>query len=411
MDRTYVIDKKRILLIFPPDRVELYDYFVRENRCEYYILFNEFNNGKQSRIPEFIKKQYFWQDFATPQKILSTIKPEVVVFIEIFDYRQIALATAANHFKIKTVFLDHGAVTNLNNYKQRNKIDKKQNSIRRIKALSKLYSVLRVRFFYFSVWRYISIKNWIRFLKLPLFIQILNNSNALHRVHFKEKSMSKYILFNKNNYELYNYLYHLNGQNIVYTGIPSFDFLINSKKDGENVIYIDHPYLEKGLFGWTKEHHRKIAIKLKEFANIYKLSVYIKLHPQSDISIWRSYGIDGDNLRIIQFGDFKNIYDEANLILSYSSSMIPGFLSAKKNVVILGWHPNKSDVIGLDFSEMKICHKSIYVNDIFTKFNFWISNNLAELKKREFESFIKQFNYPFDGKATERIINGIIVNE
>jgi hypothetical protein len=215
--------------------------------------------------------------------------------------------------------------------------------------------------------------------------------------------MFEYILFNKHNYKHYDYLYHLNHSRVSYSGIPSFDFLQKGKED-EHIIYIEHPYLESNLFGWDKKHHHKIAMALNEFAEKNKLMTYIKLHPISDINIWKSYNLNSSYIKVIQTGNFESLYANAKMILGYSSSMVPGFLSGKKNVVMLGWHPIDKEIKGEDFTTTNLCHKSLEIDDLNTKYSQWEINNKAKKDPEAYKDFIKKYNFPFDGKAAERII-------
>ena len=40
-----------------------------------------------------------------------------------------------------------------------------------------------------------------------------------------------------------------------------------------------------------------------------------------------------------------------------------------------------------------------------TKMDEWVTNNKCINNEKSYDAFIKQFNDPFDGKASERIIN------
>ena len=92
--------------------------------------------------------------------------------------------------------------------------------------------------------------------------------------------------------------------------------------------------------------------------------------------------------------------------MGFSSSLLTGFLCAKKNIALLGWHP-KPQIFGVDFSKTGLCHQSISLSDLHTKFQFWVNNNLTIINNNEYAAYLKRFNYPFDGMATERVIASI----
>jgi hypothetical protein len=175
-------------------------------------------------------------------------------------------------------------------------------------------------------------------------------------------------------------------------------------------VYIEHPYLEYGLLGWHKEHHRQVVQELNDFAVAQKIKLYIKLHPFSALSNWSDYSINNEYVKILQGGDFTQLYLDAKLILAFSSSLVTGLLCAKKNIVLLGWHPEPR-IFGTDFSKMGLCHASLLISDLQVKFSEWVNDNLAEKNEAAYEEFLRKCNYPFDGKATERVIEAIVGHE
>ncbi len=86
--------------------------------------------------------------------------------------------------------------------------------------------------------------------------------------------------------------------------------------------------------------------------------------------------------------------------------MVNGFLSAQKNVVLLGWHPEPG-IFGADFSQTGLCHLSLYPNELGTKFDYWVSHNLCKDNEVQYLNFLKEFNYPFDGQAGQRVLQAI----
>ena len=41
------------------------------------------------------------------------------------------------------------------------------------------------------------------------------------------------------------------------------------------------------------------------------------------------------------------------------------------------------------------------------KFDHWIQHNLAEENEAAYLNFLERFNYPFDGKAAQRVIEAL----
>ena len=56
---------------------------------------------------------------------------------------------------------------------------------------------------------------------------------------------------------------------IINVIIPFFDkYYRNDSSLLNHVVYIEHPYMEYGLLGWTKEHHKKIAVAVNRRGDI-----------------------------------------------------------------------------------------------------------------------------------------------
>jgi len=160
------------------------------------------------------------------------------------------------------------------------------------------------------------------------------------------------------------------------------------------------------LLNWTIDHHKYVASQLFNFANNTKRIIYVKLHPRSDLKLWQPFIKENSYLKILQQDDFTDLYLSSSLIIGFSSSLLTGLICAKKNIVNIGWHP-QSQIFGVDFSGTGLCHQSMSINDLDERFNYWESNNLSMQNEKEYEDFLREYNYPFDGKATQRVLDAI----
>src|SRR5690606_33902555 len=149
------------------------------------------------------------------------------------------------------------------------------------------------------------------------------------------------------------------------------NYFFEKDTTGDHISYIDHPYLEQEMLNWTPEYHRQIANHLFRFAVKRRVRLIVKLHPASDSTIWEKYNFDSSFFEIVQKGDYSKKLLESKLILSFSSSMVNGFLCAQKNVVLLGWHPEPG-IFGADFSKSGLCHVSLSPLELESKFDYWI---------------------------------------
>ncbi len=405
----------RILIIVPPERTDFYSYLQEDSGNEYELLW--FESEKEYlksgiSIPPFFKQQYFWDRFITPNQLLKKINPEKIIFFEIIDQRQIALITAAKNKGITTFYLEHGAAGSRETAEKRSDeigfVIKKRIPYILQRFKSSAIQIFKSKFFYFlNVASVKTAAEKIKYLKLPFAMLKSTPNKVLASNLFNQRVPQYSIVFNKVNFYEYQLYTGINENQALFTGVPFFDKYFRPHLEQKNhIVYIDHPFVDEGLLDWTIEHEKKIAKSLLDFAKQYQKKIFIKLHPRSNITRWKSYQLDKDFIEIIQEGDFTDLYLSAKIILGYSSSLINGFLCAKKNVVLLGWHPEPS-IFGNDFSKTGLCHCSYHVKEIFTQFSFWENNNLCMKDAELYKKFILEYNSPFDGKATQRVLNAI----
>ena len=404
---TYIMSK--ILLLFPKKRKDLFYFFEKDKKNKYYLLDDDDDEGDFKQLQDginFIADIYHWKDYTSPKQLLRKINPDKIIFGEIFDIKQIALCIYANSIAVPTFFIDHGVYGSSEEYTQIHASLEKsilKNKLKKIK--NSIFQVIKNRFFYYSVTTHVSWKSLPSFLKLPLYSFIHSTFNALIKLPFKERTPAHFILFCKQNIDRVNQIYFAENKKVHITGFPYYDFYSSmAPKNDDYIVYIDHPYLEVGYLGWDKYHHEKIAKKLNDFAKKNKTKIYVKLHPKSNILFWKAYELDSGFIEVLQFGNFENLYLNAKLLLSYSSSLLIGFLCAKKNVVLLGWHPTPQ-ILGINYFDMNLCHLSLDINELENEYHYWLQNNICKKNQKAYSYFIENYNFPFDGHATERILN------
>jgi hypothetical protein len=406
----------KILLIVPPNRQDFYSELKDFTRADFYILWHVLEkDSKPGEELPLVKGQYYWSDYFTPYVLLKKIKPDRIIFFEIIDLRQIALIIAARSMNVTTFYLEHGAAgdreTAIYRWNETSFLKK------RLPRLSKRITgsftdIISAKLFYYSVYKkFNSFRSYLKFFLLPFKMLGPSPNKVLSKNLFRERVPDHAIVFSEINLEAFELYTGITRKDAFLTGIPYFDKYYRSQSAVlEHVVYIEHPYLEYGLLGWTKDHHRQVALALNDFAARKKIKLYIKLHPFSKRSNWSEYPINNEYVEILQQGDFTQLYLDAKLILGFSSSLITGLLCAQKNIVLLGWHPQPS-IFGTDFSKTGLCHASFSTSDLQNKFEDWAHDNLVVRNKKAYSEFLYNCNYPFDGKATERVIEAIVGHE
>jgi CDP-glycerol glycerophosphotransferase (TagB/SpsB family) len=403
----------RILIVVDPERFDFYSYLSKNSLNEYCLIWHEKESDMKisaQELPLKFKNIFYWTQFGTPLQLLNVVKPDKIIFFEIIDLRQIALLVTANFKNITTFYLEHGAAGDKEAARKlwwdkdlykANKWPYFKKRIRNLKA------ILQSKVFYYSVLQgFNSFRSFWKYFWLPFQMLRMLPNKALGNNIFEERVPKFALTFNQVNFDQFQIYTGCKQERLVTTGIPFFDRYFSSDPLEENyIIYIEHPYLEQGFLNWTKEHHKKIAEALFQFAKETQTHLYIKLHPASDRNNWKNYEFDERYVAIIQQGDYTDLFLKSKMILGYSSSLITGLACAKKNIVLLGWHP-EPHIFGLDFSRAGVCHKSLDIADLTMKVEQWKENNLCE-NETNYITFLKKYNWPFDGKATERVFKAI----
>ena len=404
----------KILLILEAKRKDWYYYLRQDIENDYFLLWNE----SKSEIPELVREDsffkgiYYWDKYLTARDLLVNIKPDRIVFFELIDQRQIALLIIANKKKITTIYLEHGASADVDgtiymsqreNYFRNTKLNYLKKRFK-----TSLVKMVKSKVFYYSSLIYLnSFSSLLKFVKLPFSMLVYTPNKALQQNKFKERAPKKSIVFNNFNFESFSTYNDIERDSAVFTGIPFIDKYFNkSVSDSKYIIFIEQACLEFNLLGWTHKFHKEMALSLYNFSKKNNLKCYIRLHPTADLQLWKSYGYENPLFILSQNDDFTEELLDSELILSYSSTLLVGPLCAKKNVVLLGWHP-KPTIFGMNFSNYKICHVSFSITDLEEKYLYWKENNLAIINDKNYNNFIEAVNSPFDGQASKRVISEI----
>jgi hypothetical protein len=405
----------RIVLVVQPWRLDYYSHLAEATGIDWILLWYEKPSQETADLPAIpfpFKEIIYWGDYRTPSQLLKKVKPDRILFYEIIDLRQIALIVTAGAKEIPTYFSDHGAAGD-------KEATIKYIQTRTFKTHTLPYLVNRVRYnflnalrsklFFFSVFKgFKSFSSYLKYFLLPFKMLLKSSHEVLLHTRFKERIPAIPIVFNEPNYEDFESYTGASKDEVFFPGVPFFDkYFRTTYATSDYLVYIEHPYYEDNLANWTLAHHGFIAKRLFAFAEKNKVKIYIKLHPRSDKKLWDAYDFNRDYIEILQGpGDFTELYLNAKLIVAFSSSLVNGFLSIKKNVVLVGWNP-EPHIEGADFSKTGLCHASLHIEELDTKYEYWLSHNLTIENEANYVAFLKKYNYPFDGKASQRIIQAL----
>lgn len=200
------------------------------------------------------------------------------------------------------------------------------------------------------------------------------------------------------------------------TGIPIHDPLfnrINERKDGVKrknterkiILFLTHSLVEHGF--QTREQ-REFIIKsiVKEHTKISKeYRLIVKIHPSSEkISDYKEIISNlSQGIEIVQKGDILEFIEDADIVITYSTSTAPKqAILYKKPVIICNFFDIKNDPL----LERELAYNCKKVEELVPAIQKLQKQNIVTDEK--LKEFVNEFFYKSDGKSTERVCKMIL---
>ena len=236
-------------------------------------------------------------------------------------------------------------------------------------------------------------------------------SATFEKISDRLRLPDRYISFSPLIFNYHKELEKLPGHYPVnYIGIPSFDHFVKWKSlssCGENILFVDQPWFEQKLLGWTMKYKSDFLKELTTVAHSLNKKLYIKPHPWNDRSL---YEVIQD--KIIVFEDnWETVIPDINIVLGFSSTLLMPFIAMDHvTCFTLEIHPQKSEAEYSNFLvKSNACHPVRGFEDLRIKI---MNRNLWHQTQKENKNyFIENWMYKFDGKSSERLRKVLIEDE
>lgn len=410
--------KKRILLVGDYDRSDFL-YVAKYLHKEADFFFIEYLNSNYLKNKECLEygKVLYWKDYSDAYDLIKKIQPHKVLFYFIESYNHVALNVACKVRRIPAFHLEHGLRFSTSFIKAVNNdiilTKNKQSNFKALFNLSDFYDKYRNRRFF---------QNTV--VKSPLkgktFLQQyyrVRSTNTIFDTFQKLKNPLRlpdsYISFSP---RIFNYHKQLEGlpddYPVQYTGVPSFDTFFQWKHletSGENILFIDQPFFEKGLFGWTRAYKSWFLKQLAGCISILNKKLYIKPHPWNDRSLYDE--LTSFKEIVIINDKWNNVIPDINIILGFSSTLLLPFIAMHHTgCIILEIYPQKNAGIYTKFLlDSKACDAVESFEELKSKMkerNVWYPE-----QKEAKENFIQNWMYKFDGESSDRLRTILLADE
>jgi CDP-glycerol glycerophosphotransferase (TagB/SpsB family) len=178
------------------------------------------------------------------------------------------------------------------------------------------------------------------------------------------------------------------------------------KDANKNVVYIENGFSDPKypIPGWTED---LVADEVENLADVcadYEYKLIIKLHPSSDYSILLERLAKHKNIQVMLHCDLDRLIANADVVIGQSSSVLMMAIAAGKILGILDIPPLGLQITTFLDREMGMPIRCI--EDFRAILNKTKHKSIKPLKPNK---IIDQFIGPFDGNATRRISETIIL--
>lgn len=250
--------------------------------------------------------------------------------------------------------------------------------------------------------------------KLPLELQnfvddytMVRRSNSFIdtciKINDTRRLPRSYISFSPRVFAFHKRKDHLVDDSIVnYVGFPQFDDLLNLKRStNQELVYIDQPFMESGLFGWTEEFKLNLIRSIhKEIAEEFDLKFKVKPHPNSNRVFWKKCENKFDRLNVIGIENLRS----NDIVLGFASTMLLPLVAQEDTVCFsLEYHPS----INFNYSDTLTSSPAIFQIRSIAEFKscFLKLKKIRQEQKKAKESFVKEWMHIFDGNSYKRLLD------
>ncbi len=246
------------------------------------------------------------------------------------------------------------------------------------------------------------ISNFFMLLKHNLF-DLATDSRFANTVHFLEDKKLQNSLMESGFQE----------STLIVTGNPIFDQALKKslenntllKKDTKKrILFAPSTLYEHGF--WTKEQRdfsiKEVITQIHEMND--KISIIVKIHPSTSILYEYKSIIDkiDSSIPVYQEGGIQEFLENIDLVITFESSTAEVYATiARKPIVICNFFHSEQDIMVKKGVAVECTDPSNLLESIAKA-----TNNSEYDEKRD--SFIKEFFYKPDGRASERICGEIL---
>tara|TARA_B100000965_G_C19594620_1_gene759587 strand:- start:625 stop:1806 length:1182 start_codon:yes stop_codon:yes gene_type:complete len=317
-----VSSKKHFLVIWPTIRRDWVSTFYKlEDQFRFTFIPSTF--PQEPNFADCFECRY-WSEFSSVQQLLDEVKPDGVIFMSIESGLSMATNYLAQKRGIRTIILQHGIFTNYKDYRNREKLWRKNSLARETKdsQVQKGFSTLR-----FLKKSLIGTDRF-KLLSIAIYTKLQQKVGpywAAKHLPLSIKKANQYICYSPSNATIHRETDRVSEHEISYVGSHELMNYLRKEEpltDKPFYLHIDQALAQNSFGEETVSREAMIGFyqKLNDYCLTQQSSLYIKLHPESYKSDWLP---KHDNIHYIRHVDnFNQIIQSALGCFAFYSTMV-----------------------------------------------------------------------------------------
>ncbi|MEC7754770.1 MAG: polysialyltransferase family glycosyltransferase [Bacteroidota bacterium] len=322
MPNKLVKEKKHFLVIWPTIRRDWVSTFYKlEDQFRFTFIPSTF--PQEPNFADCFECRY-WSEFSSVQQLLDEVKPDGVIFMSIESGLSMATNYLAQKRGIRTIILQHGIFTNYKDYRNREKLWRKNSLARETKdsQVQKGFSTLR-----FLKKSLIGTDRF-KLLSIAIYTKLQQKVGpywAAKHLPLSIKKANQYICYSPFNATIHRETDRVSEHEISYVGSHELMNYLRKEEpltDKPFYLHIDQALAHNSFGEETVSREAMIGFyqKLNDYCLSQQASLYIKLHPESYKSDWLP---KHDNIHYIRHVDnFNQIIQSALGCFGFYSTMV-----------------------------------------------------------------------------------------
>ncbi|WP_288368675.1 polysialyltransferase family glycosyltransferase [uncultured Roseivirga sp.] len=314
--------KKHFLVIWPTIRRDWVSTFYKlEDQFRFTFIPSTF--PQEPNFADCFECRY-WSEFSSVQQLLDEVKPDGVIFMSIESGLSMATNYLAQKRGIRTIILQHGIFTNYKDYRNREKLWRKNSLARETKdsQVQKGFSTLR-----FLKKSLIGTDRF-KLLSIAIYTKLQQKVGpywAAKHLPLSIKKANQYICYSPSNATIHRETDRVSEHEISYVGSHELMNYLRKEEpltDKPFYLHIDQALAQNSFGEETVSREAMIGFyqKLNDYCLTQQSSLYIKLHPESYKSDWLP---KHDNIHYIRHVDnFNQIIQSALGCFAFYSTMV-----------------------------------------------------------------------------------------